>query len=149
MPEINFLEIFHRTEDIDVLRNMADETIQLYGFPCRLKRWRKIQPILDPIYQDHNTALYDDESLYSIKNTYVYIDYNRFNQTLKAYGMGLDDNTTLNGNMRLIDEPDEDDIIIVKIPYDNRYVSFKIGSSDIHRDICYSVVLNVMHFNEV
>lgn len=148
MAEINFLELYNFNEDKEVLRNMSEETIQLYGFPCELKRWRGIQPVLDPLYQDHNTSYYEDETLYSTKNTHVYIDYNRFNQVLKAYGLALEDNTTLVGNMILSDMPEEDDIITIKMPYDTRYVSFKIGSSDIHKDICYSVVLNVMSFSE-
>ncbi len=148
MPEINFLEIFHTDEDKQTLRNMVDELTHLYGFPCILRKWTNINDTVDPLYGDQLTMHYNDEELYDKIGTYVYIDYNRFNQVLQNYGLALEKDTSLNGFMKLVDEPREDDLIDIKLPYDDRYITFKIGSSDIHKDICYSLVLNVTHFEQ-
>lgn len=144
-PEINFLDIFHNQEDKGVLRLMTNELIRLYGFPCRLKRWNGIQTALDPLYQDSPVIFDEDENLYDVINTHVYIEYNRFNSILQSYGLSMEVDTTVNGMMILDDHPKEDDLIEIKLPYDDKLYRFKIGSTDIHRDLCYSVVLNIYH----
>ena len=144
-PKINFLDIFHNQEDKDVLRLMTNEIIRLYGFPCQLKRWKGITTVLDPLYQDSPVIFDKDEDLYDIIDTHIYVEYNRFNSVLQSYGLSIEPDTTLNGMMILDDHPKEDDLIEIKLPYDNKLYRFKIGSSDIHRDLCYSVVLNIYH----
>jgi hypothetical protein len=145
LAEINFNEIFHELDDKPLLRHYADEIIELYGIPCRLRKWVGIQPVLDPMYQDTPTTYHTDEDLYHTVNTHVYVDYNRFNEVLKAYGHSVETNTTLNGIMKFDDHPKEDDIVELKLPYDDRYYKFQLGSTDVHRDVCYSVVLNVYY----
>lgn len=148
MADINFLNIFHNNNlDKEVLIKMTNEVIELYGFPCVLKRWNGIQPALDPMYQDSPVNYENDESLYTKINTHVYIDYNRFNSVLHAYGLAIEGETTVNGMMKLEDEPKEDDVIELKLPYDEKLYKFKIGSTDVHKDICYSVVLDI-HYQE-
>jgi len=149
-PEINFLDIFHNENDKTVLRQMTTEIIRLYGFPCHLKRWVGIQPVLDPIYQDSPTIFdtsdgLEDGDLWDTLHTHVYIDYNRFNSVLHSYGLAIEPETSLTGMMIFDDHPKEDDLIEIHLPYDNKEYRFKIGSTDIHRDLCYSVILNIYH----
>lgn len=148
MPEINFLEIFHNDIDKETLRNMVNEVTQLYGFPCEFKQWTGMQTSLDPLYNDQLTMFQKDEELYETKNTYIYIDYNRLNQVLQSYGLEQEKNISLNGFMKLEDHPRENDLITIKLPYDDKLITFKIGSSDIHKDICYSVILQIPHFEQ-
>jgi hypothetical protein len=148
LAEINFLEIFHNDIDKETLRNMVNEVTQLYGFPCTIKQWTGIQTSLDPLYSDQLSMFQKDEDFYEVNNTYVYIDYNRLNQVLNSYGLAQEKNTSLNGFMKLDDHPRENDLITIKLPYDDRLLTFKIGSSDIHKDICYSVVLQIAHFEQ-
>jgi len=145
MPDINFLEIFHLNQDKPTLISMTNELVELYGFPCELRRWNGIQPVLDPLYQDSPTIFNSDEDLYDIINTYVYVDYNRFSSVLSAYGYALNGETTINGVMKLEDEPKADDIIKFKLPYDEKLPMFKLGLANIHKDICYNVVLDIYH----
>lgn len=145
MAEINFNEIFHQLEDKPLLREYVNEIIELYGIPCRLYRWEGIQTALDPLYQDSPTVYHKDDDLYHVINTYVYVDYNRFNEVLRAYGHGIEPETTIYGVMKFDDHPNEDDIVELKLPYDDRFYKFQLGSTDVHRDICYSVVLNIYH----
>ena len=148
MAEINFLEIFHNDIDKETLRNMVNEVTQLYGFPCKFKQWTGMQTCLDPLYNDQLTMFQKDEELYETKNTYIYIDYNRLNQVLQSYGLEQEKNISLNGFMKLEDHPRENDLITIKLPYDDKLITFKIGSSDIHKDICYSVILQIPHFEQ-
>ncbi len=148
MAEINFLEIFHNDIDKETLRNMVNEVTQLYGFPCEFKQWTGMQTSLDPLYNDQLTMFQKDEELYETKNTYIYIDYNRLNQVLQSYGLEQEKNISLNGFMKLEDHPRENDLITIKLPYDDKLITFKIGSSDIHKDICYSVILQIPHFEQ-
>ncbi len=144
MAEINFNEFFHQTLDKELLRQYVDEIIDMYGIPCKHKKWIGNQAVLDPLYQDQ-IILDDSEDLYDVSNTYVYVDYQRFNEVLKSYGQSIETNTSINGMMKFSDAPKEGDIIELKLPYDDVLYKFKLGSTDIHRDICYSVVLNIMY----
>ena len=143
MPDINFLTIFHDKEDKQTLIKYCDEICELYGFPCKLKRWTGNQTALDPLYQDMPTVDDEDEDLFEPIDTFVYIDYQRFNSVLNAYGLSIEEGTTLEGMMRLQDDPHEDDVIEIYYPYDEKKYYFKIGSTDVHRDICYHVTLDV------
>lgn len=148
MSELNFLEIFHNEHDKLLLTGMTDEIISLYGFPCIHKKWAGIQTVLDPLYDDLPSMHQKDEDLYEFCQTYVYVDYNRFNEILYAYGHGMQKDLSINGMMKLKDSPKEDDLVTIKLPYDEKYLTFRLGSTDVHRDICYSVVLNVSHFEQ-
>lgn len=149
MANINFLDIFHnKNQDKDTLISMTNEVIELYGFPCVLRRWVGSQTLLDPLYQDTPSVFDDDESLYERINTHVYVEYNRFNAVLQAYGLGVEAETSIQGTMKLIDAPKEDDLIDIRLPYDNQLYKFRLGSTDIHKDICYSVILNIYHSSE-
>ena len=86
--------------------------------------------------------------MYDVVNSYVYIDYNRLNQVLHPYGLALEKNASLQGFMKLVDHPRENDLITIKLPYDDRKLTLKVGSADIHKDICYSVILQVAHFEQ-
>lgn len=144
-PEIHFLDIFHDTNDKELIKSMVNELVNLYGFKCILKRWSGIQTVLDPLYQDSPTILDQDSDLYDSILTRVYIDYQRFNSVLHSYGLAMETTTPLQGIMMLEDEPKEDDIIELKSPYDEKYYRFKIGSTDVHKDVCYSVIMNIYH----
>lgn len=148
MAEINFLDIFHNKNDKETLKNMVDEITQLYGFPCVLKRWTGMQTQLDPLYGDQLSAFQNDEEMYDPVNSYVYIDYLNLNQTLQSFGLAHDKSLTLNGFMRLDDQPRENDILTIKLPYDDNLITLKIGSADIYKDICFSVILLVAHFDQ-
>ena len=148
MAELNFLNIFHEDSDKETLRNMVNELVHLYGFPCFHKKWTGMQVQLDPLYGDQLSVFQNDEDMYDTVNSYVYIDYNRLNQVLQPYGLALEKNSSLQGFMKLIDHPRENDLITIKLPYDDRKLTFKVGSSDIHKDICYSVVLQIAHFEQ-
>lgn len=145
MPDINFLTLFHDREDKSTLRKLNDEVIELYGFPCVLRKWNGIQSNLDSLYNDMGTINESDPNLFDYVNTFVHIDYARFDKVLNSYGLALTENTSLEAMMRLRDKPAEDDIVEITYPYDNKTYRFKIGSADIHKDICYRVVLNVYY----
>jgi len=145
MAEINFNEFFHNLSDKPLLREYVNEIVEMYGIPCKLLSWKGIQAALDPIYQDAPTLFDKDIDLYDVKNTHIYVDYNRFNAILKAYGQAIEPDTTINGIMKFDDHPKEDDIVELKLPYDDVLYRFRLGSTDVHKDICYSVVLNIYH----
>ena len=141
---INFLDILWTNRDRQTLIDMTDEMIEMYGFQCTLYRYIGANASLgDPLYQDSLSILDRRHDLYEKKETWIYIDYNRFNETLHSYGLCLDENTSLEANMKLSDAPKEDDIIDIKLPYDHIFHRFKVGSSDIHEDIVYHITLNV------
>lgn len=149
MATINFLDIFHnKNQDKDTLISMTNEVIELYGFPCVLKRWVGSQELLDPLYQDAPSVFDDDPSLYECINTHVYVEYNRFNAVLQASGLGMETDTSIPGTMKLVDAPKEDDLIEIRLPYDKQLYKFRLGSTDVHKDICYSVILNIYHSSE-
>ena len=62
----------------------------------------------------------EDEDLFEPIDTFVYIDYQRFNSVLNAYGLSIEEGTTLEGMMRLQDDPHEDDVIEIYYPYDEK-----------------------------
>ena len=128
---------------------MANEVVELYGFPCTLRKWNGFQTSLDPLYQDISTLDESNEELFDYKKTHVYIDYNRFDQVLSSWGMSMTENTTLESMMKLDDEPKEDDIVEILYPYDGIKYKFKIGSADKHKDICYRVVLNIYYTDHI
>lgn len=141
---INFLDIFHTNNDRETVISMVNERIQMRGWQCTLYRYKGSQVKLgDPLYQDTLSIHDRDESLYDVVPTHIEIDYNRFNSILHSYGLAIEEGTTLPANMMLKDKPQEDDIIDIKIPYDQKFYRFRIGSTDIHADICYHVVLNI------
>ena len=148
MAELNFLNIFHEDSDKETLRNMVNEIVNLYGFPCSHRKWTGMQVQLDPLYGDQLSVFQKDEDMYDLVNSYVYIDYNRLNQVLHPYGLALEKNASLQGFMKLADHPRENDLITIKLPYDDRKLTLKVGSADIHKDICYSVILQVAHFEQ-
>lgn len=141
---INFLDILWTNYDLDTLVNIVDEQIAMFGFQCILYRYKGENPNLgDPLYQD-SLSIYDrNEKLYDIVNTWVYVDYHRFNEVLNPSRLSLEENTSLEGNMRLCDKPREKDLIDIKLPYDDRFYRFEVGSSDVHENIVYHVTLNV------
>lgn len=149
MTDINFLTLFHDRLDKCTLIEMANEVIDLYGFPCVLRKWNGFQTSLDPLYQDISTLDESNEELFDYKKTNVYIDYNRFDQVLSSWGMSMTENTTLESMMKLADEPAEDDIVEILYPYDGKKYKFKIGSADKHKDICYRVVLNIYYTDHI
>lgn len=149
MPDINFLEIFHSKQDKETLKNMVDEITNLYGFPCVLKRWTGIQTQLDPLYSDQLTSFQNDSDLYDPINTHIYIGWTKLNQTLHSYGLAFDENISLEGFMSLDDQPKENDIITIKLPYDDVLLTLKIGGTYVHTDICYGVTLQIAHFEQL
>lgn len=141
---INFLDILWTNNDRQTLIGMVDEMIAMYGFQCILYRYIGSEPMLgDPLYRDTLSIFDRSPELYEKIDTWVYIDYHRFNQVLQPYGLALEDNTTLEGNMRLQDMPKEKDLIDIKLPYDDIFYRFEIGSTDVHEDIVFHVTLNV------
>ena len=128
---------------------MANEVVELYGFPCTLRKWNGFQTSLDPLYQDISTLDESNEELFDYKKTHVYIDYNRFDRVLSSWGMSMTENTTLESMIKLDDEPAEDDIVEILQPYHGKKYKFKIGSADKHKDICYRVVLNIYYTDHI
>lgn len=147
---INFLDIFHSAADKATIISLVDEKIQMSGFQCILYRYKGSQIKLgDPLYQDTLSTFDRSSDLYDIINTHIEIDYNRFNSILQSYGLAIEEGTTLIANMMLVDRPQEDDLIDIKIPYDEKFYRFRIGSTDVHKDICYHVVLNIYHQDNI
>jgi hypothetical protein len=141
---INFLDIFHSEYDKQTLIELVNEQIEAYGFQCILYRYKGKQISLgDPLYKDTLTIKDRDLNLYDKIDTWIEIDYNRFNSVLQAYGLAIEAETTLTGNMMLKDKPKEDDLIDIKMPYDQKFYRFKIGSTDVHKDICYNITLDI------
>lgn len=142
--KLNFIELYNNY-DKDVMKTYCDEMIELNGFPCVLKRWTGNTAAQDPLYQDTLYNFTNDVQLYEPIHTHVYIDYNRLNSVLQAYGLVVEPNTSLMGMMKLCDCPKEDDIVELKSPYDGRLIKFVLGSTDIHKNIVYHVTLNIQY----
>lgn len=141
---INFLDIFHSNEDKPTLIEMVNEHIEMFGFQCILYRFKGNQAhIGDPLYKDTLSSFDRNSDLYDKIDTWIEIDYNRFNSVLQAYGLAIEAETSVTGNMMLKDLPKEDDLIDIKMPYDQKFYRFKIGSTDVHKDICYHVIMNI------
>ena len=141
---INFLDRFHSEYDKQTLIELVNEQIEAYGFQCILYRYKGKQISLgDPLYKDTLTIKDRDLNLYDKIDTWIEIDYNRFNSVLQAYGLAIEAETTLTGNMMLKDKPKEDDLIDIKMPYDQKFYRFKIGRTDVHKDICYNITLDI------
>lgn len=144
--QLNFIELYNDC-DKNVLRTYCDEMIDVNGFPCILKRWTGNTIVQDPLYQDTIYGFTNDAMIYEPVNTHIYIDYNRLMTSLQSFGVATDTNFSLNGMMKLCDNPTEDDIIELKSPYDGRLLSFTLGSVNNHKDIVYNVVLNIRYIN--
>lgn len=141
---INFNDIFFTAADKQTLIDLVDENIKMFGYQCTLYHYNGSQShIGDPLYGDTLSTFDRNLESYSKIETWIYLDYVRFNSVLHSYGLALEEDTTLVGNMMLSDSPTEDDLIDIKLPYDDIFYRFKIGRTDVHRNICYNVVLDI------
>lgn len=143
---VNFIQTFHDKNDKEQLITYVDELISMYGYPCILRHFtgNKITSI-DPLYQDNmsNVEINRNSEDYQNIETYVYIDYKMLDDTLKSYGLALTNGTSLDGIMSLDTNVYEDDIVQILYPMNDITYTFKVGSVEIDKDICYKVVLNV------
>lgn len=140
---LNFLDIYHTYHDKSAMIMMCNELIMSKGFQCVFYKYigTKLK-IGDSLYKDTLTMFDRRPEMYEKINTWIVIDYVRLNAILQSPGLILEPSSTLTAMMMLKDKPDEDDIIELKLPYDNKFLRFRIGGADIHGNIVYHINLN-------
>lgn len=143
IPEFSFLDNYLYKSESSVHRNMVEEIISMYGWPCIHYRFLGNKLALDPLYGDAPTHLINDETVYEKINTKVYIEWKQFNQILTQSGAQHDNNIYLDGIMKLNDSPKEDDILSFLYPLDGNTYNFRLSTTDVFKDICYRVYMLV------
>jgi len=139
----SFLDQFLLRSEDNLLQKMTEEIIKLYGWPCIHYSFLGNKVHLDGLYGDAPTKFYDDDTIYKKIDSKVYIDWKQFNTILNGEGTRSDESVYLDGFMALDTNPKEDDLLSFVYMLDGKRYTFKLGSTEIYKNVCYMVTMVV------
>lgn len=140
---INFIESTYDSLDLDTLRGMTNEIIDMYGYPCIYRKYIGPDMLNHPLYKDRLTSTNNiDEYIYEYE-TKVLLENKHFVPQLLGQGYALNAETTLNAFMKLEDDINVEDLVTLLYQHEARRYTFQINSATNWKNICYNMVLSV------
>ena len=139
----NFIASTFDSLDIDTLKGMTDEIIDLYGYPCIYKRYNGPSMINHPLYHDRLTSTYNVDKFVEEFETRVYIENKHFVPQLMAHGYALNVETPITAFMKLSDNVRPEDLVTLLYKHEAQRYTFQINSATNWKNICYNCVLSV------
>ncbi len=144
MAKINFYENFLDTNDIEVLRELSDERIELFGIPCMLYKYVGSEVELDSLYGDFGSKAIEN---FQEIPTFYYCEYQNLQQILYSYGHATDKTTHFRGMMRLSDTPKNGDLVFFIRKLDDDIIRCEITNCALYKNICYLVDITITMFD--
>lgn len=139
----NFISSVYDSLDLDTLRGMTDEVIDLYGFPCIYTRYTGPDMANHPLYKDRLTSTYNVDKFTDNFETRVYIEDKHFVPQLMGLGYALNVETTLTAFMKLSDEVRPEDLVTLLYAHEAQRYTFQINSATNWKRLCWSLTLSV------
>ena len=139
----NFIASAYDSLDIDTLKSMTNEIIDLYGYPCILTRYTGSKSTNHPLYRDRLTSTYNNDKLTKNNETRVFIENKHFIPQLMAYGYALNVETTVNAFMKLEDDVKPEDLVTLLYKHEAQRYTFQVNSASIWKSVCFNIVLSV------
>jgi hypothetical protein len=140
---INFIESTWDSLDLETLKSMTDELIDLYGYPCIYHKYVGPDMINHPLYKDRPTSSNNIEKYIEHHETKVLLENKHFVPQLLAQGYSLNAETVVNAIMKFDDNPDVEDIVTLLYLHEANRYNFQINSATNWKNICWNVVLSV------
>ncbi|NCD06866.1 MAG: hypothetical protein EOL97_12165 [Spirochaetia bacterium] len=142
--KLNFYENFLDSNDIDVLKELNDERIELYGYPCILLKYEGSGVELDSLYGDIGSKQLET---FKEKKTFYYCDYKNLQELLYSYGLSINQATNFNGMMKLEDNPKNGDLIYFIRRLDDDIIKCEITNCALYKNICYLVDITITMYD--
>lgn len=141
--DFNFIASTYDSLDLDTLRQMSDELIDLYGYPCIYRKYMGPDMLNHPLYKDRLTSTNNIDKYYYQYETRVLLENKHFVPQLLGYGYGFNVETTVNAFMKLNDDIAVEDLVTLLYQHEARRYTFQINSATNWKNICYNIVLSV------
>lgn len=139
----NFISSTYDSLDLDTLRGMTNELIDLYGYPCIYRRYNGPDMINHPLYKDRLTSTNNIDKYITQFETRVLLENKHFVPQLLSQGYALNPETTINAFMKLEDNIGVEDLITLLYQHEAKRYTFQINSATIWKNLCYNMVLSV------
>lgn len=142
MP-INFIEQYNDSLELDTLKGMTEELIEMYGYPCIHHQFVGPDMVNHPLYKDRLTSTDNIDEFVTEHETKVFLENKHFVPQLLAQGYALNTETTINAFMKLEDNVQVEDIVTLLYKHEARKYKFQVNSATNWKNLCYNIVLSV------
>ena len=144
ISNFNFIASTFDSLDLDTLKSMTDEIIDLYGFPCIYTRYTGPDMINHPLYKDRLTSTYNVDNLVNTFETRVFIESKHFVPQLMGAGYSLNVETPITAFMHFDDNAKVEDLVTLLYKHEAQRYTFQINSATNWKNICWNCTLSVL-----